>query len=129
MTAMSTTGLTQSFPPQAEVVEMVDQYLVELDVSDFAQEELQVVLEGDRVSIVGTQGEVEGEEPAFRLHERLEETFRLPGDADPSGVTALFEHGTLDLIVPKRPVFEPVTRAVPIRRRQHGLINPDATPS
>ena len=129
MTAMRTAGLKQSFPPQAEVVETVDHYLVELDVSAFAQEELHVELDGDLVSIVGAQDEVGGEEPAFRLHERLEETFRLPTDADPHGVTALFEHGRLDLIVPKQPVSATETRVVPIRKRQHGLINADATPS
>ena len=126
MTAMRTAGLAHAFPPQADVVETMDHYLVELDVSEFAQDELQVVVDGDRVSIVGEQAAPSCEEPAFRLHERLEETFRLPEDTEPNGVTALFEHGTLELIVPKRPEVTHEKRIVPIRRRRHGLINPDA---
>jgi HSP20 family molecular chaperone IbpA len=126
MTAMKTAGLAHSFPPQADVVETVDHYLVELDVSDFALEELEVVVDGEWVSVVGVQEARRGDEPAFQLHERLEERFRLPQDSDPAGLTAVFEYGTLDLSVPKRPDLKPERRIVPIRKRRHGLINADA---
>lgn len=130
MTAMKTAGRAHSFPPHADVVETSDHYLVELDVSDFAQEELQVGIDGDRVTIVGDQRNgIDVDEPAFRLRERLEETFRLPEECEPEGVTALFEHGTLELCVPRRPYVRPEPRTVPIRKRQHGVINPDAAPS
>jgi len=130
MTAMKTAGRAHTFPSQASVVETVDHYLVELDVSDFVQEELRVELDGDRVTVVGDQRlGFDGGEPAFRLCERVEETFRLPEDSEPNGVTALFEHGTLELCVPKRPDMTSEQRTIPIRKRQHGVINPDATPS
>lgn len=126
MTAMKTAGLAHSFPPQADVVETVDHYLVELDVSDFALEELEVVVDGEWVSVLGAREGRCGEEQPFQLHERLEERFRLPRDSDPTGLTAVFECGTLDLSVPKRPDLTPARRVVPIRKRRHGLINADA---
>jgi HSP20 family protein len=130
MTAMKTVGRAHAFPPQADVVETVDHYLVELDVSEFAQDELQVQIDGDKVTIVGDQqNRLEAEEPAFRLHERLEETFRVPEECVPEGITALFEHGTLELCVPKRPLVRAERRTIPVRKRQHGVMNPDAAPS
>jgi HSP20 family molecular chaperone IbpA len=130
MTAMKTVGRASTFPAQADIVESVDHYLVELDVSDFALDELRVQLDADRVTVIGDQVLGSDEiEPAFRLRERLEETFRLPEDSEPDGVTALFEHGTLELCIPKRPEVRLEQRIIPIRRRQHGVINPDATPS
>jgi HSP20 family protein len=130
MTAMKTMGHATAFPPQANVVETVDHYVVELDVSDFARDELRVEIDGDKVTIVGDQPEeLDGDEPVFRLHERLEETFRVPEDCVPDGITALFEHGTLELSVPKRTLDRAERRTIPIRKRQHGVMNPDATPS
>jgi HSP20 family molecular chaperone IbpA len=130
MTAMKTAGRASTFPAQADIVESVDHYLVELDVSDFALDELRVQLDADRVTVIGDQVLGSDEiEPAFRLGERLEETFRLPEDSEPDGVTALFEHGTLELCIPKRPEVRLEPRIIPIRKRQHGVINPDAAPS
>jgi len=130
MTAMKTAGRAPTFPAHTDVVETIDHYLVELDVSDFAQDELQVGIDGDTVTVVGDQQDgVAVEEPAFRLRERVEETFRLPEDCEPDGITALFEHGTLELCIPKRAFARPEPRTIPIRKRQHGVINPDAAAS
>ena len=60
---------------------------------------------------------------AFRLQERLEETFRLPDDADPDLMKAFYAHGTLELHVPRREI-EP--RRVPIEHRSPFVGNPDA---
>ena len=62
---------------------------------------------------------------AFRLRERLEESFRLPDDADRDLITAFYTHGTLELHVP-RTALEP--RPVPIEHRSPYVSNPGAEP-
>jgi len=62
---------------------------------------------------------------ALRLHERLDESFRLPDDAVVDLMKATYAHGTLELHVPRRDI-EP--RRVPIEHRSPYVGNPDAEP-
>ena len=99
--------------------------MVELEVADVTERELEVEVQGPVVTVRGDQLEPpEERDAAFRLHERLEESFRLPDDADPDGVRAFLAHGTLGIHAPRRSV-EP--RRVPI---EHGpwRLNPAAQP-
>jgi HSP20 family molecular chaperone IbpA len=100
------------------------EYVVELDVSDFTEAELAVEVLGQRVTVHGAQSETpvdKGE--AFRLQERLDESFRLPDDADADRIKVFYKHGTLEL-------HTPLTRAhtVPIEHPRSQLVNPDAEP-
>jgi HSP20 family molecular chaperone IbpA len=129
MAVMQTAGRARTLPPSATVTESETEYVVELDVSDFALSELSVRLEGDEVTVVGEQRESgEDADAPFRLCERLEESFRLPGDADGEWLTALFEHGRLELHVPKLGPCPNPRHNVRIVPKRHGLFNPDATP-
>jgi HSP20 family molecular chaperone IbpA len=102
------------------------EYVISLDVSDFTEEELTIELLGPHVTVRGDQRETaEDESRAFYLHERLEESFRLPDDAVPEQIKAFYEHGTLELHAPRRRL---VPRAIAVERKPLGLINPDATP-
>jgi HSP20 family molecular chaperone IbpA len=107
------------------VREEADEYVVQLDVSDFTEGELELETVGQRVTVRGAQREDAAvAEEAFRLHERLEESFRLPDDADAGAITACYVHGTLELRVP-RLRLEP--RAVPIEHDPL-RVHPDAVP-
>lgn len=115
MTGAHLVGTSRPLPPHAQVREDASEYVIELDVADFTERELTVETVGRSVTVRGDQpgGELL-DEPPFRLHEHLEETFRVPDDADTAGITAVYRHGTLELRVPRtrlepRPVE--VTRA------------------
>ena len=125
MAAMRMAGPGHGLPAHANVREDAQEYVVQLDVSDFTETELEVETIGQRVTLRGAQREaaVDAEE-AFRLHERLEESFRLPDDADAGAITAFYVHGTLELRVP-RLWLEP--RTVPIEHEPL-RVHPDAVP-
>jgi HSP20 family molecular chaperone IbpA len=109
----------RELPPHASVSEEPGEYLIELDVSDFALGDLTVEVVGSRLVVQGEQlGDEDGIKP-FALQERLEETMRLPDDADPQRIRAIYKHGTLELHVRRRKIPR---HSVPIERDY--LINP-----
>ena len=123
MAAMQTVGYHQ-LPPHARVRETDVHYVIELDVADFTEAELSVVALGPVLSIRGDQMEIAGDEgKAFRIHEHLEESFRLPDDADLEETHVFYKHGVLEIRVARIPL---APRHFPIERRPSGLINPDA---
>lgn len=102
------------------------EYVIELDVSDFLESELEVEAAGLRITVRGDQVQEPGDyTAALRLHERLEESFRLPDDADADLIKVFYTHGTLEIHAP-RSRLEP--RAVPIEHRSPYAGNPDAVP-
>ena len=126
MAAMRAVGYGHRLPAHANVREDEGEYVIELDVSDFLERELAVDVVGPRVTVHGDQVDEQTDEAvAFRLRERLEESFRLPDDADPGRITAFSAHGTLELHVPRR-TLEP--RRVPIEQRSPYAPNPRAEP-
>jgi HSP20 family molecular chaperone IbpA len=126
MAVMRPVGNGHQLPPHAHVRADSNEYVISLDVSDFTEEELTIELLGPHVTVRGDQREsAEDEARAFHLHERLEESFRLPDDAVPERIKVFYEHGTLVLHAPRRTL---VPRLIAIERKPLGLINPDATP-
>jgi HSP20 family molecular chaperone IbpA len=123
MAFMRTVGNGHQLPPHAHVREEPGQYLIQLDVSDFTEKELTIEALGPRLTVRGDQRETTDDHgEAFRLHERLEESFRFPDDVDTDQITVYFKHGTLEIHAP-RTRLEP--RRLPIEHRRY-LINPDA---
>ena len=126
MAAMRAVGIGHRLPAHANVRDDDREYVIELDVSDFLESELVIDVVGPRVTVHGDQvQEQDDDKAAFRLHERLEESFRLPDDAVVDLMKAYYAHGTLELHVPRREI-EP--RRVPIEHRSPFLGNPDAEP-
>lgn len=125
MTAMRTMGLAPVLPPEARVDTCTDEYVVHLAVPGFVQEELEVEIADRFVTVRGDQTQTGIDDGPFRLHERLEESFRLPVDVDTAGVTATYTHGTLELHAPRTNGSSKTPRRVPIGRRT--VVNPDAS--
>jgi HSP20 family molecular chaperone IbpA len=124
MAAMRMVGNGRQLPPHAHVTETPEEYVIELDVSDFTQPELTAELIGSELTVRGDQLEDETDQGlAFRLHERLEESFRLPADADVDALKVFYAHGSLEIHAPKKRL---VPRAVRIERKPVHLINPEA---
>jgi len=125
MTAMRTVGYRLQLPTHARVRETEEEYVVELDVSDFTRSELEVEALGAQITVRGDQAEGPADEGRpFRLHERLEECFRLPDDADVNAISVFHRHGTLEIHA-KRLHAEP--RRLRIERCRSGyVLDPDA---
>ena len=125
MAVMRAVGNGHRLPTHAHVREEPGAYVIALDVADFAESELSVEALGPQVTVRGDQLEtIEDDGKAFRLHEQLRETFRLPDDAAVDQVKVLYKHGTLEIQAPRTRI-EP--RRLPIKHRS-SLINPDAEP-
>ena len=126
MPAMRTVGTGHQFSRHVQVRRDTGEYVIELDVSDFTEQELSIEAVGPCITVRGDQLErPEDDGKPFRLHERLEESFRLPDDADPDRVKAFYKHRALQIHAPRKHV-EP--RRVPIERASSLVINPDAEP-
>jgi HSP20 family molecular chaperone IbpA len=127
MPAMRTVGAGHQLSPRVQVRRDAEEYVIQLDVSDFTEEELSIEALGPCITVRGDQAEIPTDDgKPFRLHERLEESFRLPDDADPERITAFYRHHTIQLHAP-RTHLEP--RRVPIECAPSFAINPDAEPS
>jgi HSP20 family molecular chaperone IbpA len=101
MAAMRAVGNSHRLPAHANVREDPCEYLIELDVSDFTESELTVEALGPRLTVRGDQqATAEDDSRPFRLRERLEESFRLPDDADADQIKVFYKHGTLQIASP-----------------------------
>jgi HSP20 family molecular chaperone IbpA len=123
MAAMRAVGDGHRLPVGATLEEHAHEYVVRLDVSEFAPDEVSVEALGPRLTVRGTQlGSAEDLQRPFRLQERLEESFVLPDDADPAGTRVFYKHGRLEIRTP-RTELEP--RQLPVERPPL-RIDPDA---
>ena len=104
MSAMPMIGPRRRLPPNASVNEEPGDYRIGLDVSDFDRDELAVEVVGSRVVVRGEQCADEDADKPFAVQERLEESMRLPDDADPNGITAVYKNGTLELHARRRKI-------------------------
>jgi HSP20 family molecular chaperone IbpA len=115
MAAMRTMGLAPVLPPDARVTERTREYVISLPVLGFTPQELEVEIADHIVTIRGNQARTAGDNRSFKLHEKIEESFRLPDDVDTDDVTAFYTHRTIELHAPR--VSARPSRKVPIRRR------------
>ena len=93
-------------PPPRRIVlrEELHEYTVEVDVSDFGQAELEVDVVGQEVTVRCVRDRATRSSAALALHERLEETFRLPDDAEAARLRAVWRDGTLVLTARRQPL-------------------------
>jgi HSP20 family molecular chaperone IbpA len=127
MPAMRTVGAGHQLSPRVQVRRDAGEYVIQLDVSDFTEPEVSIEALGPCITVRGEQVEIpEDEGRPFRLHERLEESFRLPDDADPDRIRAFYRHHAIQIHAPRTHLE---TRLVPIECAPSFAINPDAEPS
>jgi HSP20 family molecular chaperone IbpA len=125
MATMHAVGIGHQLPAHASIHEDAALYTICLDVSDFTDREVSVELLGSRVTVRANQLQRPDDAgKPFLLHERLEESFRLPDDADAERMKVFYRHGTIELHVPRRRL---TPRVLPIEHRFDHL-NPDAEP-
>jgi HSP20 family protein len=106
--------------PAADVYEAGGEYVVELEVPGFDEEELAVQVTDHTLTVTGVRKEAKEEvEKSFRLHERLERQFErrftLPAEIDTERIGASFGKGVLKLHAPM-PTAAAEPRKVPISK-------------
>jgi HSP20 family molecular chaperone IbpA len=124
MAAMQAVGNGHRLLARANVCERRAEYVIELDVADFAEQELAVEAVGSRITVRGDHVETNADEKVFRFRERLEETFRLPGDAAIDATKVFYRHGTLEIHAPRQRLDR---RRLRIEKPAYH-VNPDAKP-
>lgn len=102
-----------------------NEYVIELEVSDFARDELSIETLGPLVTVRGDHLEMSEVQRPFRLDECLEESFRLPDDADPGRLRAFYRHGSLEIHAPKLRLKR---RPVSVESESPSFIHAEATP-
>ena len=109
-------GATDRWLPAMDAVEEDGNIRIVLDVPGMSEADIDVQVEGDRLTICGTREiEREGEGQRWHRHERstgrFERTLQLPERIDADRVNATFDEGVLVITLPN-----PVPTLPPRRR-------------
>lgn len=101
-----------AFLPSFDVKETADAYLFSADMPGIRDEDLDIDLTGNRLTVKGRREPLaRGEGETFHLVERASGTFTrsftLPEAVDPGEVKAELRQGVLFLSIPKRPETRP----------------------
>jgi HSP20 family protein len=102
-------GLAPTMVPNADVYETDDEFVVELEVPGFAEQELEVEVTDHTLRVKGERAATaERKAQSFQLHERLEASFErrflLPPEADMERVSASYDKGVLEIHAAKAKV-------------------------
>lgn len=100
----NTTLLDGLFTPPADIEELDDAYLVDIELPGVAKQDLDIEIAGRRLTVRGERKEKE-RVGIIRRRERTVGHFQcevsLPGNVDEDGVGANLDHGVLTVRVPK----------------------------
>lgn len=107
--------LTSGFTPSADVEEVDDAYLVEIDLAGVKRDDIDITTSGNRLTVTGERKEKE-RVGILRRRDRTVGEFRydveLPAEFDAEQVTAGYEDGVLSIRLPKTEADQP--RRIPI---------------
>jgi HSP20 family protein len=112
-------GLRQSveFVPRFDVKETKDAYVIDADLPGVKDEELDVSLSGNLLTISGQREEEHRDEGESyyameRSHGSFARSFTMPDGVDAESVTADLKHGVLTVRIPKKPEVQPKRIAI-----------------
>lgn len=110
-----------TFAPAFEVKETKDGYLFKVDVPGVKQEDIEVHLTGNRITIAGKrEAEKRAQTETYYTYERsygsFTRAFTLPDGVDGNAVVADMRDGVLTVNVPKRPEVQP--KKIPVNTPQ-----------
>jgi HSP20 family protein len=105
-------GDYRSFVPTFDVKETRDAFVFRADLPGVKEENLEVQLTGNRLTITGQREEEKREQgetyyATERSYGSFSRSFTLPEGTDPEHVTADLKHGVLQVLVPKKPEVQP----------------------
>jgi HSP20 family protein len=110
-------GDYQPFTPRFDVKETQEGYVFHADVPGVKEEDLEISLTGNRLTISGRREQEKKEQnEAFYATERsygsFTRTFTLPDGTDAEHVNAELKNGVLALTIPKKPEVQPKKIAI-----------------
>ncbi|ATB35296.1 heat-shock protein Hsp20 [Cystobacter fuscus] len=105
-------GAVTGFLPSFEVKETKDSYVFKADLPGVKQEDLNISLTGNRLTLSGQRNEEKRDEgETHYVHERgfgsFSRSFSLPEGIDAEHVQAELKDGVLNVVVPKKPEVQP----------------------
>jgi HSP20 family protein len=105
-------GQAALFSPQFEVKETKNGYLFKADLPGIKDEDLEISLTGNRLTIGGKREEgAREEDDTYYAYERsyghFTRSFTLPEGADVDHVTAELKNGELTVSIPRKPELQP----------------------
>ena len=110
-------GRSLEFVPRFDVKEIKDAYVISADLPGVKDEELNVSLSGNLLTVSGKREEEQREEgESYYAIERSQgsfaRSFTMPDGVDSEGVTADLKQGVLTVRVPKKPDAQPKRIAI-----------------
>jgi HSP20 family protein len=111
-------GFAPALTPAADIFETSEEFVLELDVPGYVEDDLGLEVTDHVVTITGRRHETTEEtEKTFRLRERLdrsfERRFELSHDVDTKRLEAAFKNGVLKVHAPKQEVSKPRKIKIP----------------
>lgn len=106
-----------AFAPEIEIKETKDAFAINVDLPGVREQDVEVSIAGDRITVSGKREEEERrEDDRYFAYERsygaFSRSFALPPSADPERTKAALKDGVLHIEVPKRTEMQ--ARKVPI---------------
>ena len=100
------------FVPAFDVKETKDAYIFKADLPGLKEDDIELSLTGDRLTVSGKREEERREETdryySFeRSHGTFSRSFTLPAGIDADHVRAELKNGVLGVVVPKKPEIQP----------------------
>jgi HSP20 family protein len=113
---------TGEWAPAIDMYEKDDKYMVKAELPGMKEEDVDVSVVGDRLTIKGEKkAETEIKEENYYRSERSYGSFfrsiDLPSDADPDKVEASYEDGVLEVAIPKTAGVKPKKVTVSAKKR------------
>lgn len=92
--------------PPADVYETDEEVVVVIELAGIAEQEVSLSVDGKKLTVSGERTAQQGR--PGRLYSQMEicygpfeRTFSLPAEVDPDKATATYDHGYLEIILPK----------------------------
>ena len=104
-------GTARYWRPVADISESKEEYHIYLELPGVKQDQVNVSLEDNKLTISGNKQREQQEGNQFRYQERatgaFNRTFKLPEDADSNGISARFDQGLLVVTIRKQEQTKP----------------------
>lgn len=119
---ISATSAQQSWRPHVDIRERDEHWLLSIDVPGVARENLKVDVVEDQLVVSGER-HVEKDEKSYseRSYGKFERRFNLPEGTEASKIEASYDHGVLNLVVPKVQPAKPTSIAIDVKEGKGNL--------
>ncbi|MGE4133846.1 MAG: Hsp20/alpha crystallin family protein [Bdellovibrionales bacterium] len=116
------TARTEFFSPPVDLREEKDHFLVSLDLPGLKPEEVKIDVQQGRLTVTGERKREETKADGMfkrveKTYGRFERSFQLPQNVSEDKISAHFEHGVLEVVVPKAEISK--GRSIQIESKKH----------